>query len=407
MGKGKYRYLKASLLALASLFFVGLSCLFLLLLWLWHQSDVPEFDTSAAQGISYSRLKTLVPGPGLPAKLDMMDANNNLDAVRFGDRIFVGFRTAPNHFASPKTRTIVLSSLDRKTWELEAEVTMQDGDMREPRFLAFRDRLFFHFFKAGSNPAAFEPSMSFQMERLSKGNWTEPEPIGEKAHVMWCFKQRDGVAYRSVYDGGGLYSLSLDKGDVRLHRSEDGENWTPLSDKPQVNLPYASECAFEFDEEGNLVAVVRIEMKGSLVCRADADDLGEWTCNFTPFKHDSPVMFRHGKDFYVVSRRNVAGSFWRDLPLMGEKADRAWSLARYSLTRKRTCLFKVNVETLELRPLFDFPSKGDTAFPAIMRLDERSYMLLNYSNRLEGRDLPWLFGQLRPTHIYETVLTFS
>jgi len=41
-----------------------------------------------------------------------------------------------------------------------------------------------------------------------------------------------------------------------------------------------------------------------------------------------------------------------------------------------------------------------------MPLGDRSYILRNYRSRLESPDLPWLFGQLRPTHNYETVLTF-
>ena len=53
-----------------------------------------------------------------------------VDLAQFGDRIFLAFRTAPTHFASAKTRTIVVSSLDRKEWDLEADVNMKDGDMK-------------------------------------------------------------------------------------------------------------------------------------------------------------------------------------------------------------------------------------------------------------------------------------
>ena len=63
---------------------------------------------------------------------------------------------------------------------------------------------------------------------------------------------------------------------------------------------------------------------------------------------------------------------------------------------------------MKLTPLFDLPSQGDTAFPAVAPMNDRQYLLLNYSSRLEkGRDYPWLRGQLGTTRLYSQVLTFD
>jgi hypothetical protein len=86
---------------------------------------------------------------------------------------------------------------------------------------------------------------------------------------------------------------------------------------------------------------------------------------------------------------------------------RGWNLLRYSLTRKRTALYRVELTTNTLVALFDFPSKGDTAFPALVPLDESSYYLVNYSCALNGPDWPWIGGQLAGTNLYETVLRFE
>ena len=41
-------------------------------------------------------------------------------------------------------------------------------------------------------------------------------------------------------------------------------------------------------------------------------------------------------------------------------------------------------------------------------MNDRRYLLLNYSSRLEkGRDYPWLRGQLGTTRLYSQILTFD
>jgi hypothetical protein len=203
-----------------------------------------------------------------------------------------------------------------------------------------------------------------------------------------------------------LYDPDTTPGKVRLLTSTDGYEWKPVADKPQVDRPYASECAYEFDDDGTFYATVRVEAEGSLVCRAEKDNLGEWETKYTPFKYDSAIMFRHGADFYVIARRNVAGTFMHELPLLPKKSNQIYSLVRYSLTRKRTALYKLDKEKLILEPLFDFPSKGDTAFPGLVQLSPDEFYMVNYSSPLEGRDWPWIGGQFFGSNLYGTTIQF-
>ena len=59
---------------------------------------------------------------------------------------------------------------------------------------------------------------------------------------------------------------------------------------------------------------------------------------------------------------------------------------------------------MEWKHLMDFPSTGDTAFPAITKLEEGKWWLMNYSSDIHGKQKNWLSGQLGKTFIYETVL---
>ncbi|HOZ45394.1 MAG TPA: hypothetical protein PLO37_03135 [Candidatus Hydrogenedentes bacterium] len=365
------------------------------------------FDLEAARGIRIVAVEPIVPGPGLPSGLEILPANNNLDITRFDEDYFLAFRTAPTHFASSRARLIVVRSKDREVWTEEAQFQLEESDLREPRFLVFQGKLFLYFFRAGNNPFDFEPQGIHVTERIGPGDWTEPKPIFRPGFVNWRVKARNGLAYMSTYYGAGIYTTADRTGEVRLLTSTDGYEWTPIAQRAQETGAGAEETAFEFDEAGNLAAVIRLEVQGAKVCTACAGALADWQCEYTPMKYDSPLMFRHGSDFYVIARRNVAGPFYRGLTRLPERWQRAWYLARYSLTRKRTALYKVDLEHRRLVPLLDLPSKGDTAFAGIVKLDDRSYYVANYSSALDGPDWPWIVGQLRPTIIYGMILNFA
>ncbi len=385
---------------------VAAFCLAGLLAWLWRASEPVVFDDAAAAGITYTALRQIVPGPAVPEGLTVMASNNNVDVVQFQGLYFMAFRTAPTHFASSRTRMVVLRSSDLNTWALDTAFDLDQSDMREPRFLDFKGKLFLYFFRGGSNPLGFEPHSIYMKQRTGDGAWTDAKPIFEPGYVVWRAKVHGDTAYMSVYHGAGLYTTAERSGAVRLLTSSDGEHWTPLSKEPQCTVMSAEEGEFEFDEAGNLVATIRLEVQGSLVCRAPKDNLAHWETHYTTEKNDSALMFRRGEAFYVIARRNVAGAFNRGLDWLPASLQRGWNLVRYSLTRKRTSLYKVDLTANRLIPLFDFPSRGDTAFPALLPLDTNAYYLVNYSCPLDGTDWPWLGGQLVGTQLYDTVLTF-
>jgi hypothetical protein len=67
----------------------------------------------------------IVPGLGLPPELLLQQANNNLDVVRHDDgRVYLAFRSAPNHFASADATIQVISSADGQRWDFEARFAL-------------------------------------------------------------------------------------------------------------------------------------------------------------------------------------------------------------------------------------------------------------------------------------------
>lgn len=392
---------------LGALVLLGVLCLLALVLYLARAEDPPAFDEQAAQRVKLVGWQQLLPGAGIPADLPLQAANNNCDAALHEGRTYLSVRSGPHHFASDRTQLFVLSSADRVRWELEHTFDLPGGDLREPRFFSYQGRLLFYFFKAGTDPLAFEPRSIYVSERRGPGEWSEPRAIFRPGFVVWRIREHAGRAYMSVYRGAGLYTTSERPGEVRLLVSSDGLEWAPISTEPQVSRVGASECDFVFDPEGGLVALVRLEVQGSLVCTARPGRLDEWEQTYSPHKYDSPLLLQQGGEVYAVARRNVAGAFYRGPDAAPAALRRGWSLARYSLTRKRTCLYRLDLERRAPTPIFDLPSRGDTAFAGAVRLGPDRWWLVNYSSPLEGADLPWLAGQVGRTHLYAGELVFE
>ena len=371
------------------------------------------FSGFSISAVTYSPLVEVAPGGGLPENVECMDSNNNLDIVRFDGRLFFGFRTAPTHFAGKKTMLYIVSSTDEgKTWDYEAKVFMK-SDMREPRFLEVNGKLMFYYFQAGTNMLAFSPKDVYAMERNGLGDWTKPVKIFKPGCVLWRAKEIEGEIFATVYCGGDeLYTGGSEGVGIYFLTTDDGYEFRPINPDRPVSATGGSETAFEMDTDKTMYLAIRNEggdgdSWGSKVCKAGPEDYSDWDCVETPFKYDSSIMFRQGDDIYLISRRNIDGEYDKNTRILWNPAETLYYMARYWWTPKRTALYKLDKQNLKFDPVLDFPSKGDTAFPGLVRIDENSLLFYNYSSPIEGKDRVWMMGQLTGTKIYSTILTFE
>lgn len=229
------------------------------------------FTTGIAQQITTDDWTTLVPSASLPKQIKTRNSNNNIDLVRYRDRYYMAFRTAPTHFASKKTHIYLMSSADGKQWSYETEFFLAT-DMREPRFVVFRDTLRFYFFEAGSKMFRFEPKHIWT-STLTPTGWSAMIPTNLDGFVDWRFRVQEGKLYLSAYYGVNLYENGH-HANLRLFTSEDGVYFSPISEQPQVTTKGAEEGEFIFDKKGELWATVRLEGSGSYLCHASQDSIG-------------------------------------------------------------------------------------------------------------------------------------
>jgi hypothetical protein len=367
-----------------------------------------------AERVALVDTRRVVPSAGLPADVRVLDANNNLDAVRHSDgRVYLAFRSAPNHFASPDTEVFVVSSADERTWQLEARFAL-GTDLREPRLLSLGSRLLLYVSKLGKRPYAFEPAGAWVAEKAEAGAvWSGLAELDLPGYIVWRVKAAGGRAYMSAYRGGGnLYNFSGEPIAVRLLTSSDGRDWQPLdAAHPDVFEGGVSEAEFEFAADGALLAVGRNEAGdsrygfGSVVCDAPPGEPWRWACQADSRKYDSPLMFTHAGEVYLVARRtaNEDGAYDRGVG-WGSLRSIINQLA-YISTAKRCSLFHVVRAPLHVAFVMDLPSRGDTCFPArIDGPDPDDVVLYNYSSDIAGPDVAWSVGQRRPTYIYRHVL---
>ncbi len=366
--------------------------------------------------------RQVIPGPGLPPEAKPQTSNNNLDVARHDGRVYLAWRTGPDHYASDETALYVVSSADEKTWTFETKVTSGE-DLREPRFLSWNGSLFLYLARLGKDPNKFEPKGMSYVERAADGTWGALTDFGDPTFIPWRARVERGTPYLVAYDHGEqLYfpkDIPLDPPlSVHLLTTTDGKSWTGVDPaNPVVSVGGGSETDFTIGDDGTLYAVTRVEGAdpfgmGSKVCRASAGAITKWTCKHDRRKFDSPLMFWHDGEAYLIGRRNLSptGEYDRaeiaDLPL----ADRWFqNQLDYRNHPKRCALWRYVQGDDRIAFVTDLPSKGDTCFPARIageRPDE--LVVYDYSSPVDSADdPPWIEGQLGPTNVYRHVLRFT
>ncbi len=361
--------------------------------------------TGFAQKVKFDDWKNLTTSGQLPKECLLQHSNNNLDLVKYHERYYLAFRTAPTHFASRKTVLYIISSPDLEQWTYEGEVKM-GRDLREPRFAVYHDTLNLYFFSASTNIFRFDPQQVFVMRSTGRG-WTESASVQLDGFVPWRVREHNDTLYLSAYYGKHLYKKNHHS-DLRLFTSTTATNWQPLSKDPQIDVLSAEEGEFIFDKAGDLYSTVRLEGTGALVCKADKSNPGNWQkVKRTKYKYDSALMFDHNDEVYVVSRKNNDGEMDKVKHRKNEKQGKLRNLLRYWYTTKCTALYKLDKDSLTLNEVAVFPSTGDCSYPAISKLDNNTYVLMNYSSNIKGRKKNWFTGQMGRTYIYWTRLHFE
>ena len=379
------------------------------------RSTRQEYQTSL---VTISDPVTIIPGPAEVGDATADRANNNLDVTVFGDRKYLAWRTAPTHFASPKARLNVVScpagadtGIRADDWRFETKIAL-GTDVREPRFLEVDGTLFLYFFALGTKWYRFEPGRIHAIA-LTEDGWSAPRPISETGIVEWRPRHLGGKATMTIYRGADTtYSTSPEPTTVEVWTTGDGWTFEPLDPNGVASHRGGTETDLVELGDGSWLGVTRLEGPdgfGTDVIRSPGGRPDDWVTRRHPEKLDSPLAFSVGSETYVVARRQVGFGGRYDLG-WGRLSPATRTLiyhAFYWITRKRTALWRIDAESLDIEHVADLAGWGDTCFPGVVKRSETHVELYNYTSSLAGPDLPWFAGQLRPTHIVRQHLDFG
>jgi len=341
----------------------------------------------------------LVPGPNLPKRVSPQAANNNLDMILWKGHYYFAFRTAPFHYASDQAKLYVMRSADMQKWTYETELSV-GSDLREPRFFVYQDTLRMYCFQAGVSMLTFEPRKILALTHQEAGKWRLDEIQGMEGFVPWRLRTYQGTAYLSAYDGRSIYRPGH-QGDLRLFTSHDGLNWNPISERPQVDLKGAEEGEFVILDNGELWATVRLEGGGGALAFAEPGELHDWHLIRMNRKYDSAMMFTYEGEVFLVARYHPAGQPDRAPRWLPKFLRHYFNLFFYILSKKRTALYWVDRENLDIKLLTLLPGNGDTAFAGIApKKDGSGYWLANYTSPFRDKNWSWVRGQFKRTFIY-------
>lgn len=352
--------------------------------------------------ITVEHLGRLVPGPAArDAGVTCLPANNNLDLCRFADRLWLAWRTAPTHFASAEARIEVVSAPGVEgPWRHETTHAV-GADLREPRFVATDDRLHLFCLELGTDAKRFQPRRVHHLRTTGDGTgWAPPTVAFEAGVVPWRIRRLDGrwalLGYRN---GEAMYGPRPIDPVVEVRWSDDLEAW---SDPVDLH-PGGIECELLELPDGRIIGLTRNEgpsRRGSDVLVGP--DLAHLTVHPIARKLDSPNLFAWAGDTWVFARRQLAFGGRYDLVprrTPGALAIRA-DQAVWSLTRKRSALYRVDANTATVTWVLDLPSRGDTSFAAVVPEADGSLLVADYTSPPDGPDRMWLRGQLAPTEIH-------
>jgi hypothetical protein len=129
---------------------------------------------------------------------------------------------------------------------------------------------------------------------------------------------------------------------------------------------------------------------------AKSSDYTKFEYWYSPYKFDSPLIFKHNGKIYLIARRNLNG------PFVQKEEKYKSNLLKYSLTKKTTALYVIDTDNKAIIHVMDFESTGDCAFPGIAPINENEFYILNYSSDIHKKEKSWIKGQLGKTFIYKT-----
>ncbi|REK15608.1 MAG: exo-alpha-sialidase [Planctomycetota bacterium] len=290
------------------------------------------------------------------------------DLVRFGDKLYLTFRSCPDgHMVHPTSSILVLASDDNgKSWEQVHRFGVPKRDTRDPHFLVFNDRLFVYTGTWYSGDTTLPRDqydlnlhLGYAVHSDDGRHWSDPVLLeGTFGHYIWRAAAFDGKAYLCGRRKQNFEVGPRGEGQTvqsAMLESDDGLVWRK---RALFQENRGDETAFLFEPDGSIVAVGRSGSEPAQLLRSQPP-YTDWDRKDLFGYVGGPLLARWG-DRYLVGGRKSTGQ--------GPKTTLYW------------------LADAELVECAQLPSGGDNSYPGFVAFDASHGLLSWYSSHEKDAD---------------------
>jgi hypothetical protein len=280
------------------------------------------------------------------------------DLCRFGDHIYLTFRTCPDgHMVHPTSSILVLRTTDGTDWQQVHQFNVPLRDTRDPHFLVFQQKLFVitgTWYCGATSPKSrdLNEHLGYACVTSDGTNWQGPHLLeGTYGHYVWRAAAHGNRAYLCGRRKHEFYKSDEPEPDIvesALLASDDGLVWSKVG---LFQEKFGDETAFLFEPDGSILAVARGGGKQpAQLCRAQ-HPYRDWQRTDLGRQVGGPLLTR-----------------WNGHTLVG---------GRKTLADPKTTLYWLSDD--QLREFAELPSAGDNSYPGFVALDDRRAWISYYS----------------------------
>jgi hypothetical protein len=313
------------------------------------------------------------------------------DMIFWRDYYWLVYVSSPSHFATDKSRLVLLRSTDAQNWQETRKFDGAGQDIRDPKLGIIHDRMYLYaLLNQKFDPEPYRTIVTCTNNGI---DWTPFEEVTPDGWLLGRSITADGITWFAP-------AHRIDQGTAVLLRSTHGVNWMICSTIFEGKEERADETAIHFLKNGRMIAVTRLEAGSSVFGSEQATTLisiaappfTTWTqsARSDATRLDGPNLFSFDDQIYAVGRRQPR--------IAGLKQGSVFS-------QKRTALFLVKENDEGLIHLTDLPSSGDTAYAGVVITNEKVF--ISYYTNNPQTDYPWLLGMLLPTRIQITAIEIA
>jgi hypothetical protein len=301
------------------------------------------------------------------------------DMIIFNDYYYCSFRKGNEHI--PKSDTCfgsicIIKSNDLGSWKKIAEFNIPNFDLRDSKMEHMPDgrlMLLISGIKWENDKNINQSNfVSFSKDGIDFSDPIEVI-IDEEIKSQWDFigsiAWNDSVGYASLHQR----NKPRNTWHAYLLKTYDGIEYKQITKWQLEHKP--SEADLKFNNEGNLLAIVRVEPGKSGKLGFSEYPYIDWEWHDTETRFGGPELFQINADTLLIGSRYYNPDIPYHIPIDGRE-----------YVGQKTALFLINNKGEVLNKLF-LPSSGDSSYPSILNTSNKTLVVCYYSSHEDNTSI--------------------